>query len=76
VRIALVDCEALFRVREPNKRMRAKAALACRALCRASVTKELERCRGTQIAARLKLVRSFIGRDASSLDEPRFPPTD
>jgi hypothetical protein len=41
VRVALADCEALFRVREPNKRMRDKAAHACRALCRARVTEEL-----------------------------------
>jgi hypothetical protein len=41
VRVALADCEALFRVREPNERMRDKAAHACRALCRARVTEEL-----------------------------------
>jgi hypothetical protein len=62
VRVALADCEALFRVREPNKRMKDKAALACRALCRARVTKELQRCQGTQIAEHLKLVRSVIDR--------------
>jgi hypothetical protein len=39
-----------------------KAALACRALCRARVSKELERCRETQIAEHLKLVRYFIDR--------------
>jgi hypothetical protein len=42
VRVALADCEALFRVREPNKRMKDKAAHACRALCRARVTEELQ----------------------------------
>jgi hypothetical protein len=62
VRVALADCEALFRVREPNKRMRDKAALACRALCRARVTEELQRCRGTEIAEHLKFVRSVIDR--------------
>jgi ethanolamine utilization microcompartment shell protein EutL len=35
VRVALADCEALFRVQEPNKRMKDKAAHACHALCRA-----------------------------------------
>jgi hypothetical protein len=60
--VALADCEALFRVREPNKRMRDKAALACRALCRARVTEELQRRRGTRIAEHLKLVLSVIDR--------------
>ena len=62
VRVALADCEALFRVREPNKRMRAKSAHACRALCRARVTEELQRCGGTQIAEHLKLVRNVLDR--------------
>jgi hypothetical protein len=62
VRVALADCEALFRVREPNKRMKDKAAHACRALCRARVTEELQRRRGTQIAEHLKLVRYIIDR--------------
>jgi hypothetical protein len=35
VRFALADCQAIFRAQEANKRMRDKAALACRALCRA-----------------------------------------
>jgi hypothetical protein len=34
VRVALADCEAIFRPQEPNKRMRDKAAHACGALCR------------------------------------------
>ena len=64
VRVALADCEARFRVREPNKRMsdKAKAARACRALCRARVTKEQQQCQGTHIAEHLKLVRNFIDR--------------
>ena len=62
VRAALADCEALFRVREPNKRMREKAAHACRALCRARVTEELQRRRGTRIEEHLKLVRNFLDR--------------
>jgi hypothetical protein len=62
VRVALASCEALFRVREPNKRMKDKAAHACRALCRASVAEELQRGRGTRIAAHLKLVLSVIDR--------------
>jgi hypothetical protein len=35
VHVALADCEAIFRVQETNRRMRDKAAQACRALCRA-----------------------------------------
>jgi ethanolamine utilization microcompartment shell protein EutL len=58
VRVALADCEAIFRAQETNKRMRDKAALACRA----RVTEELQRRRGTQIAEHLKLVRNFIDR--------------
>jgi hypothetical protein len=74
VRVALANCEALFRVREPNKRMRDKAAHACRALCRARVTEELQRRRGTQIAEHLKLVRNFLDRPGElSLDRPPHP---
>jgi hypothetical protein len=35
VRVALADCEAIFRAQETNKRMRDQAARVCRALCRA-----------------------------------------
>jgi hypothetical protein len=62
VRVALADCEALFRVREPDKRMSDKAAHVCRALCRARVAEELHRRRGTHIAEHLKLVLSVIDR--------------
>src|SRR5262245_61101553 len=34
LRIALADCEAIFRAREDNERMKDQAARACRALCR------------------------------------------
>jgi hypothetical protein len=43
VRVALADCEAIFRLQEPKKRMRDQAANACRALCRARVAEELQR---------------------------------
>jgi glycine amidinotransferase len=58
VRVARASCEALFRVREPNKRMRDKAAHACRALCRARVAEELQCRRGNWEAERdaLRLV--------------------
>ena len=32
MRVALADCEAIFRVREDNKRMKDQAARVCRAL--------------------------------------------
>jgi hypothetical protein len=73
VRVALADCEALFRVREPNKRMRDKAAHACRALCRARVTEELQRRRGTQIAEHLKLVHNFLDRPGRVESSPALP---
>jgi hypothetical protein len=44
------------------KRMKDKAAHACRALCRARVAEELQRRRGTQIAEHLKLLLSIIDR--------------
>ena len=62
MRVALASCEALFRVREPKKRMKDKAAHACRALCRARVAEELQRRRGTRIGEHLKLVLSIIDR--------------
>ena len=49
-------------LQEPNKRMRDKAAHACRALCRARVAEELQRRRGTRIGEHLKLVLSIIDR--------------
>jgi hypothetical protein len=33
VRVALANCEVIFRAQEANKRMSDKAAQACRALC-------------------------------------------
>ncbi len=64
VRVALADGEAIFRAQEPNKRMRDKAAQACRALCRARVAGEFERQRGTRIAEHLTLVLKIIERQA------------
>ena len=49
VRVALADCEAIFRAQRKNKRIRDNAALVCRALCRARVAEELQRRRGTRI---------------------------
>jgi hypothetical protein len=63
VRVALTDCEEIFRARERNKRMRDQAAHACRALCRARVAEELQRRRGTRIGEHLKLVLSVLDRE-------------
>ena len=62
VHVALADCEAIFQAQEPDKRMRDKAAHACRALCRARVAEELQRRQGTNIAEHLKLVLGIIDR--------------
>jgi hypothetical protein len=40
VRVALADCEASFRAREDNKRMKDQAARVCRVLCRTRVAAE------------------------------------
>jgi hypothetical protein len=42
VRVALADCEAIFRAQEVNTRMRDRAAHAGRVLCRARVVEELQ----------------------------------
>jgi hypothetical protein len=65
VRVALADCEEVFRAQETNKRMKDKAAHACHALCRARVAEELQRRRGTRIAEHLKLVLSIVDRQES-----------
>lgn len=69
VRVALADYEQLFRAQEANKRMRAKAAHACHALCRARVVEEIRLRKGTSTAEHLKLVLSII-------DGLRFPEKD
>ena len=62
VRVALAKCEAIFRLQEPKKRMKDKAAHACHALCRTRVAEELQRRRGTRIGEHLKMVLSIIDR--------------
>jgi hypothetical protein len=60
VRVALADCEQIFRAQEANKRMREKAAHACHALCRARVAEEIRLRKGTPTAEHLKLALSAI----------------
>ena len=62
VRVALADCEAIFRARETNKRMRDNAARVCRALCRARVVAEMYQRQGTPIAEHLTLVLRILDR--------------
>ena len=50
------------RSQKTRKRMKDKAAHACRALCRTRVAEELQRRRGTRIGEHLKLVLSNIDR--------------
>jgi hypothetical protein len=66
VRVALADNEQVFRAQEVNKRMKERAAHACRALCRARVVEEMRLRKGTTTAEHLKLVLSVI-------DGPPFP---
>ena len=60
--VAFADCEEIFRAQETNKRMRDKAADACRALCRARIVEEMQRRKRTPIAEHLRLVLSVIDR--------------
>ena len=64
VRGALADYEQVFRAQETNKRMKEKAAYACRALCRARVVEEMQRRKGTPTADHLRfgVKRLLTGR--------------
>ena len=66
VRVALADCEAIFRAQETHKSMKDKAAHACHALCRARLVEEIQRRKGTRLADHLKLVLSVIDRQPRS----------
>jgi hypothetical protein len=65
VRVALADCEQIFKAQEVNRRMKDKAAHACHALCRARILEEIRRRKGTPSADHLNLALSVI-------DGPRF----
>ena len=69
VRVALADCEQIFKAQEVNRRMKDKAAHACHALCRARVLEEIRRRKGTPSVDHLKFVLSVI-------DGPRFAARD
>jgi hypothetical protein len=60
VRVALADCEQIFKAQEVNRRMKDKAAHACHALCRARILEEIRRRKGTLSANHLKLVLTVI----------------
>jgi hypothetical protein len=71
VDVALADCEAIFRVREDNKRMKDQAARVCRSLCRTRVVAEMHQRRGTRLADHLKLVLSIMDRAGTTGGAPR-----
>jgi hypothetical protein len=60
VHVALGDCEEVFKAQEVNRRMKDKAAHACRALCRARLFQEMKLLKGTATAEHLKFVLSVI----------------
>ena len=60
VRVAIADCEQIFRMQEINRRMKDKAAHACHALCRARIVEQIKRRKGTATSEHLKVVLSFI----------------
>ena len=66
----LAICEKQFRDAETNKRMKDRAAQACRTLCRARLAEEIRRRKGTSTAEHLKVVLSII--DTATL----FPSND
>jgi hypothetical protein len=59
-RVALADCEAIFRVREDNKRMKDQASRVCRSLWRTRVVAEMHQRRGSRLADHLRLVLSIM----------------
>jgi hypothetical protein len=70
VRRHLAICEKQFRDVETNKRMKDRAAQACRTLCRARVAEEIRHRKGTSTAEHLKIVLSIID------SAPLFPLND
>ena len=70
VHVALGDCEEIFKAHEVNRRIKDKAAHACRALCRARIVEDMRRRKGTATAEHLKLVLSVIDGETPSADPP------
>jgi anti-sigma factor RsiW len=70
VRRYLAICEKQFRDAETNKRMKDRAAQACRTLCHMRVAEEIRRRKGTSTAEHLKVVLSIV--DSAAL----FPMND
>jgi hypothetical protein len=56
----LAICEKQFRDAETNRRMKDRAAQACRTLCRARVAEEMRRRKGTSTAEHLKIALGII----------------
>ena len=55
VRVALADCEQIFKAQEVNRRMKDEAAHACHVLCRARVVEEMQRRKGTASAEHIEV---------------------
>ena len=60
VHVALGDCEEVFKAQEVDRRMKDKAAHACRALCRARIIEDIRRRKRTATAEHLKFVLSVV----------------
>jgi hypothetical protein len=58
--LLLADREQIFKAQEVNRRMKDKAAHACRALCRARIIEEMQRRKGAATAEHLKFVLSVV----------------
>ena len=71
-RVALADCEAIFRGREDNKRMKDQASRVCRSLCRTRVVAEMHQRRGSRLADHLRLVLSIMDGAGTTGGAPRL----
>jgi len=71
-RVALADCEAIFRVREDKKRMKDQASRVCRSLCRTRVVAEMHQRRGSRLADHLRLVLSIMDGAGTTGGAPRL----
>jgi hypothetical protein len=60
VHVALGDCEEVFKAQEVHRRMKDKAAHACRAVCRARLFQEMKLIKGTATAEHMKFVLRVI----------------
>ena len=75
VHIYVAECERIFRDSQLEERNKDLAARVCRALCRASVTKEIAARKGTPIEGHLRIVLGAVDPPGfSSKDCTDTPP--